>query len=91
MAEIKHIEIFDKTGFRKNIAEIVQEYDNDNVDAIVIMYRRKSGSIRNYWNGVPEVCLLLNEVFKRDVIENRWPSDDSDSIDFDELNPEGDQ
>ena len=89
MAKIEHIEIFDATGFRKNIAEIVKEYDEGNVDAVIIMYRRKSGSIRNYWNGIPEVCLLLNEVFKRDVIESRWPSDDSESIDFDELTDDG--
>lgn len=89
MAKIEHIEIFDATGFRKNIAEIVKEYDEGNIDAVIIMYRRKSGSIRNYWNGIPEVCLLLNEVFKRDVIESRWPSDDSESIDFDELTDDG--
>jgi len=89
MTEIKHIEIFDATGFRKNISEIVKEYDTDNIDALVINYRRKDGSIRTYWNGVPEVVLLLNEVFKRDVIEARWPTEESNTIDFDE--PVGDE
>lgn len=91
MAKIKHIEIFDATGFRKNIAEIVKEYDDGNIEGLLITYRRKTGSIRTYWNGDPAEMLLLNEVFKRDVIENRWPTDESDSIDFDEINPDGDQ
>jgi len=88
MGKIEHIDIFDKTGFRKNVAEVVKEFDTDNIESISIMYRRRDGSIRTYWNGDPAEMLVLNEVFKRDVIEDRFPTEESESIDFDSIDEE---
>ena len=83
MGELKHIQIFDKTGFRKNIADITRDYDNKNIESFMISYYRKDGSIRSYWNGAPAEMLLLNRTFERDVIENHFPNDESESFDFD--------
>ncbi|MBW1845544.1 MAG: hypothetical protein JRI94_00060 [Deltaproteobacteria bacterium] len=88
MGKIEHLDIFDKTGFRKNVADFVKEYDSDNLEAIAIMYRRKDGSIRTYWNGNPGEMLILNAIFKRDVVEDRFPVDDNASIDFDSMDEE---
>ena len=83
MGKIEHLKIFDKTGFRKNIADVVKEFDTDNIDSIAIMYRRKDGSIRTYWNGSSAEMLIVNEIFKRDVIEYHFPVDDDESVSYD--------
>ena len=83
MGKIEHLEIFDKTGFRKNVAEVIKEYDTDNIEAIAIIYRRKDGSIQTYWNGNSAEILLLNEIFKRDIVENQFPTDDALSVSYD--------
>ncbi len=84
-SNIEHIPIMDDDGFRKQIADLIRDHDTGNLEALVICVKRKDNSIRSYWNGQPEHVLVLNEVFKRDVIEARWPTDSSESIDFDEL------
>ena len=83
MGKIEHLDIFDKTGFRKNVAEVVKEFDTDNIESIAIMYRRKDGSIRTYWNGNSAEMLILNEIFKRDIIEHQFPTDDHLSVSYD--------
>ena len=84
-SNIEHIPVFDDDGFRKQIADLIRDHDTENIEAVMICVKRKDNSIRTYWNGQPEHVLVLNEVFKRDVIENRWPTDESSSIDFDAL------
>ena len=89
MGKIEHLDIFDKTGFRKNIAELIKEHDTDNLKSVTIMYQRKDGSIRTYWNGESAEMLVLNEIFKRDVIENQFPTDEYESVNFDSPDEEG--
>jgi len=95
MAKIEHLAIVDKTGFRKNLSELLEDFDNDNINSVCIMYWRKGengnrGGVRSYWNGSSADLVFITEIFKRDVIESVYPCDDSEYNNYDDIRGEDD-
>ena len=71
MAEVKKLNINDSTGAFKNINDLLEELRNNNVEALAIVYTRKSDqSTRTYRSGFNRVTLIGTlEQLKYDVLE----------------------
>lgn len=83
MAEIKKLEIRDPTGAFKNINDLLDELRNNNIEALAIVFSRKSDkSVRTFRNGYDRIELVgILEQMKFDLM---FYADEPEIYDYDE-------
>ena len=72
---MEKLNISDKNGIRANVTDLLHEFDNGNLKAVAICFKRKDKTIRTFWNGADDEISFLLKLLDDDILAHYRDND----------------